>query len=108
MSNFFNIKFILYITGLVCYFFTYYNYINEMGAYTYTLIVFFLSLPVMYSGLIKAEMKVDGIWVLKKVGVFLFAFLIVFSKQREDIIRAILDSILIAFFFLAFLKLKKI
>ncbi len=98
-----NLRVGMYVSALAGYYMIYYLLIDKTGAFTYTLIVLILSLYVIHPYLLRPLKKISNPTFLKIGGVFIFSFVIVYSKQN-DILRAALDCLIIVFFFLSFLK----
>ncbi len=86
------------------YFSSYFIYVNTLGAFTYSFIVGSLLYYLVYQSLSLTLVKIKLNTLAKWLGVLLLSFVLVYSKQNESVILAILDSLLIGFFLLGFLK----
>jgi hypothetical protein len=96
----------IYLCLLSIYFFLYYFFVNEIGAYTYTFIVFLLSIYLLENKTDSLIKKITTKSIFKVLGIYIIIFYIVFSKQSDNLIWALLDSLLMTLFLLSFLKLN--
>ncbi len=100
-------KVCLYILFLLVYFILYYINVDEIGAYTFTLVVCFLSFYPFKELFYNSTTSINKKDYLQWIALYIFAFLIVYSKQSERLIQTALDSLIIALFYLSFVKLSK-